>query len=339
MSGGDGPPIRFYGDDFPYWKICIKAYLEVIDIGVYMATTQGFPEPRDPTNLAGEEFNYEKWNAKTKNTHFRSLCKDVFNRVRNHRNAHDLWMEICVVHDGTKSEREEIYHIAMKKLNYFQMLANENANDMYSRLNILVEEVNGLGLTQISQPDVVRKILSVLPIYTTLYDGRVGVHLKSGEGSHASARLSAVSPHALPERKPRLSLDGNHRGDLTPPPHSPWKETHAAQPQIVMVTSALAHALGSPWKETHDLLGRKPMLARPQIAVVTSANQGICYPWKGIDMMALSSLPFGLCIVSGEEATSEAMRGCLGRSASKEPRFSVRHHRTRDPTMEFHPLP
>jgi hypothetical protein len=44
------------------------------------------------------------------------------------------------------------------------MHANENANDMYSRLNILVEEVNGLGLTQISQPDVVRKILSVLPI-------------------------------------------------------------------------------------------------------------------------------------------------------------------------------
>ena len=44
------------------------------------------------------------------------------------------------------------------------MLANENANAMYSRLNILVEEVNGLGLTQISQPNVVRKILSVLPI-------------------------------------------------------------------------------------------------------------------------------------------------------------------------------
>jgi hypothetical protein len=35
---------------------------------------------------------------------------------------------------------------------------------MYSRLNILVEEVNGYGLTKISQPDVVGKILSVLPI-------------------------------------------------------------------------------------------------------------------------------------------------------------------------------
>jgi hypothetical protein len=52
----------------------------------------------------------------------------------------------------------------MKKLNSFEMLANENANDMYSRLNIIVEEVNGLGLTQFSQPNVVRKILGVLPI-------------------------------------------------------------------------------------------------------------------------------------------------------------------------------
>jgi hypothetical protein len=52
----------------------------------------------------------------------------------------------------------------MRKLNSFEMLANENANAMYSRLNILVEEVNGLGLTQISQLDVVRKILSVLSI-------------------------------------------------------------------------------------------------------------------------------------------------------------------------------
>jgi hypothetical protein len=164
MSDGDGPPPVFYGDNFPYCKIRMEAYLEAIDIGVYKATTHGFPEPRDVTNLVSDEYNYEKWNAKTKNTLFRGLCKDVFNRVRNHKNAHDLWLDICALHEGTKSEREERYHIAMKKLNSFEMLVNENANYMYSRLNILVEEVNGLGLTQISQPDVVRKILIVLPI-------------------------------------------------------------------------------------------------------------------------------------------------------------------------------
>jgi hypothetical protein len=66
MSNGDGPPPIFDGDDFPYWKICMEAYLEAIDIGVYKAAIQGFPESRDPTNLVGEEFNYEKWNLRPK---------------------------------------------------------------------------------------------------------------------------------------------------------------------------------------------------------------------------------------------------------------------------------
>jgi hypothetical protein len=69
---------------------------------------------------------------------FRGLCKDVFNRERNHKNAHDLWSNICALHEERKSEHEERYHIAMRKLNSFEILANENANDMYSRLNILV---------------------------------------------------------------------------------------------------------------------------------------------------------------------------------------------------------
>jgi hypothetical protein len=52
----------------------------------------------------------------------------------------------------------------MKKLNSFEILPNESANEIYSCLNVLVEDVNGLGLTQMQPSDVVRKILSVLPI-------------------------------------------------------------------------------------------------------------------------------------------------------------------------------
>ena len=76
MSHGDGPPI-FEGDDFPYYKIHMEAYLEALDVGILRATSQGFPEPKDPANLQGDEVNYEKWNAKARNTNFRGLCKDV----------------------------------------------------------------------------------------------------------------------------------------------------------------------------------------------------------------------------------------------------------------------
>jgi hypothetical protein len=44
----------------------MEAYLEAIDIGVYKATTQGYPQPRDDTNLLSDEVIYEKWNAKAK---------------------------------------------------------------------------------------------------------------------------------------------------------------------------------------------------------------------------------------------------------------------------------
>ena len=69
-----------------------------------------------------------------------------------------------MLHEGTKSKHEERYHLVMKKLNSFEMLRKESANEMYSCLNVRIEEVNGLGLTQMQPSDVVRKILSVLPI-------------------------------------------------------------------------------------------------------------------------------------------------------------------------------
>jgi hypothetical protein len=75
MSSGDGPPPVFYCDNFPYRKIRMEAYLEAIDIGVYKAATQGFPTPRDSTNLVGEEFNYEKWNDKAKTPSLEAFAK------------------------------------------------------------------------------------------------------------------------------------------------------------------------------------------------------------------------------------------------------------------------
>ena len=125
----------------------------------------------------------------------------MFNQVRNHKDTHGLWSDICALHEGTKSEREECYHLVMKKLNSFEMLPKECANEMYSRLNVLVEEVNGLGLTQMQPSDVVRKILSVLPI------DKYGHRHKSWERSMLM-RYTCTSchkmAHPLPRRKIRI---------------------------------------------------------------------------------------------------------------------------------------
>ena len=62
--------------------------------------------------------------------------------MRNHKDAHALWLDIYALHEGTKSEREELYHLVMKKLNSFEMLPKESANEIYSRLNVLVDRAS-----------------------------------------------------------------------------------------------------------------------------------------------------------------------------------------------------
>lgn len=104
-----------------------------------------------------------KWNAKAKNTIFERISEVVFSRVRSKELAHDIWIGVCEIHEGSKKIRAERYHILMDSLNQFEMFPNELCNDMYSRMNMLVEEINSLELTQLSQGDIIHKILMVLP--------------------------------------------------------------------------------------------------------------------------------------------------------------------------------
>ena len=76
------------------------------------------------------------------------------------------------------------------------MLPRESANEMYSCLNVLVEEVNGLGLTQMQLSDVVRKILSVLPIDKY---GHIVMVLHQGDLSTATSTqiLGKINAHEI----------------------------------------------------------------------------------------------------------------------------------------------
>jgi hypothetical protein len=60
MSNGEGLPPIFEGDDFPYWKIRIEAYLKDIDVGCLRAATERLPKLKDPANPVGDEEKYDR---------------------------------------------------------------------------------------------------------------------------------------------------------------------------------------------------------------------------------------------------------------------------------------
>ena len=103
----------------------------------------------------------------------------MFNRVFAYKNAKDLWKTISENHESIKDVGNEKYHVLIDKLNSFKQLDNENAETMYSRLNILVNEINSLDVKKIDDLELIRKILDSLrrPEYdlviTILYEKEI----------------------------------------------------------------------------------------------------------------------------------------------------------------------
>ena len=91
-----------------------------------------------------------------------SLSDNIFNRVYSCENAKELWKTIIKNHEGTEDVANERFHVLVDKLNNFKPLDEENAESLYSRLNTLVNEINSLGVKQIEDTELIRKILHSL---------------------------------------------------------------------------------------------------------------------------------------------------------------------------------
>src|SRR5438105_2153846 len=173
MAFEDGNPPVFDGNDFQYWKVRMAYFLEAAGTKVWRVTVEGYNPPVDPHAPTVEEELLVKANAKDKNLLYGAMIKEVFNRICSCATSHDIWTALELIHEGSKSVRNDRYDGLIKKFNNFVMNQNERVNDMYSRLNVLVEEIKALNVKRITDEDVVRKIISILPrpeyqIITTL---------------------------------------------------------------------------------------------------------------------------------------------------------------------------
>src|SRR6266498_1520688 len=162
MAFRDGCPPVFDGSDFQYWKVRMACFLEAAGMDVWRVTVEGYTPPGDPLFPTAEEDPLVKANAKARNLLYGAMTKEVFNRICSCATSHDIWTALELIHEGYKSVRNDRYDGLIKKFNTFVMNQNERVNDMYSRLNVLVEEIKALNVKKITDEDVVRKIISIL---------------------------------------------------------------------------------------------------------------------------------------------------------------------------------
>jgi hypothetical protein len=105
----------------------------------------------------------QKWNAKARNAIIEGISEGVFARIDNIDLAHDMWHQLIQLHEGSSKVREQKYHLLRAKYDEFKMLPNEYCNDIFSRLNLIVKELNSLNVSNLDKGMINRKILMLIP--------------------------------------------------------------------------------------------------------------------------------------------------------------------------------
>jgi hypothetical protein len=132
-----------------------------------------------------------------------SLDVGIFSRVFNYENAHELRKTIMEQNEGSKEVANEHYGCLLEEFNSFRQLANENAESMYSRINVLVNEINALGVKNITDLNINRKILQSLqkPDYDLVKAIIFEKKLEELKSSHILSKIMAHELQIMPKSK------------------------------------------------------------------------------------------------------------------------------------------
>jgi hypothetical protein len=156
-------PPHFDGTNFSYFSARMACYLEAVDLGVCRVTRDGMKPPKNPEKPTTSEEKEIHLNARANNCLYGSLSMEIFNQVCILKTANDIWLKLHDLHDDTSNVREQKHCLALNDYNSFAMEENELVRDMYSRLNLTINELNSIDINKLGDADIVRKIISLLP--------------------------------------------------------------------------------------------------------------------------------------------------------------------------------
>ena len=88
---------------------------------------------------------------------------DILNQVFTLKTPNEIWLKLRELHDDTSNVREQKHCLVLNEYNSFAMKDNELVRDMYSRLNLIINELNFIDINKLGDADIVRKIISLLP--------------------------------------------------------------------------------------------------------------------------------------------------------------------------------
>jgi hypothetical protein len=79
---------------------------------------------------------------------------EIFNHFFTLKTSNEIWLKLHELYDGTSNVCEQKHCLVLNDYSSFAMKDNELARDMYSRLNLIINELNSIGINKLGDADI-----------------------------------------------------------------------------------------------------------------------------------------------------------------------------------------
>lgn len=147
----------FDGTDYPFWKEKMKIRVRAIDDDMWNMVQFGFTIeiPQAPTDV---EKKLIPMDAQAKNEIGGHLSPQ-FLRYRQCETAKELWDILEKINEGVLTQKEARIDTLRAKFNQFKRIGNESCQQTFNRLSDIANELQGLNAKDITDHEVVKKLL------------------------------------------------------------------------------------------------------------------------------------------------------------------------------------
>ncbi|XP_060967078.1 uncharacterized protein LOC133035302 [Cannabis sativa] len=171
-GGSTSRPPMLEGDNYPYWKTKMRAFLRAVDEKVWMSIEEGWSKPtlmeneivipKPMSRWTTNEIERANFNSKALHALFNAASTNQLNVIANCEIAKEAWEKLKIKNEGTDAVKKSRLCALAKAFENLTIEEDESVAEFHAKLCDISNESYALGKTY-SNSKWVRKVLGVLP--------------------------------------------------------------------------------------------------------------------------------------------------------------------------------
>ena len=135
----------FYGTNYAYWKVHIRAFLQSLDEKVWLAIEVGWPKPKEPPATWDDtKIKAANFNSRALNAFFSAITNKEFKKISSTNNFKEVWTILQNSCEGTKVVENSNLQRLTTSFEEIKMDKDESFDEFYAKLKDIVNSTFNL---------------------------------------------------------------------------------------------------------------------------------------------------------------------------------------------------